>query len=167
MGWGLSQEGHPGSCSIPVGDLPTAPLFAPDEGSVPGGQTAISFCQLSLVFTTAEGCFCCSLPLPLHLLGGDPSSERAIWYNLRPSAGTRAPGVLLPSPCGSPTASISGACGLASHLLVAPDCPHPTPPAPAGLSWQDAAGVPGGEAQPIAGREFLLPAVLLVRARLG
>ena len=28
-------------------------------------------------------------------------------------------------PCGSPTASISGACGLASHLRVAPGCPHP------------------------------------------
>ena len=47
VGWGLSQEGPPGSRSIPVGDLPTAPLLGLDEGSVPGGQAAISFCQLS------------------------------------------------------------------------------------------------------------------------
>ena len=65
-------------------------------------------------------------------------------------------------PCGSPTAFISGACGLASHLRVARGCPHPTSPACAGPGRQDAAGVPGGEAQPAAGRERLLPAVLLV-----
>ena len=40
-----------------------------------------------------------------------------------------------------------------------PGCLHPT-------GRQDAAGVPGGEAQPAAGREHLLAAVL-VRARLG
>ena len=161
MGWGLSQEGPPGSCSIPVGDLPTAPLFGPDEGRVPGGRAAISFCQLSPVFTTDDRRFCYSLPLPLHLLCGDPGSARSP-VAFAAQCGTRAPGVLGPALCGSPTASTSGACGLASHLRVASGCPHPTSPARAGPSWQDETGVPGEEAQPAAGRELLLQAVLLV-----
>ena len=48
-----------------------------------------------------------------------------------------------------------------------PGCPHPTPPACVGPGRQDAAGVTGGEAQPAAGRELLLPAVLLVSPNLG
>ena len=43
-----------------------------------------------------------------------------------------------------------------------PGCPHPTPSARVGPGRQDAAGVPGGEAQLAAGRELLLPAVLQV-----
>ena len=62
---------------------------------------------------------------------------------------TRVPGVLCPVPCGSPITTISGACSLASHLHVARRYPHPT-------GRQDAAGVPGGEAQHDAGREHLL-----------
>ena len=67
-----------------------------------------------------------------------------------------------PVPCAPrpPTTTISGACSLASHLHVARRYPHPT-------GRQDAAGVPGGEAQSAAGREHLLAAVLLVSARLG
>ena len=113
------------------------------------------------VFTPAEGRFCCSLPL-LLLLGGDPVSECALWYSLQPSARPWAPGVLRPAPCGSLTSSIRGACGLPSHLRVATGCPHSTLPTLTGPGRQDAAGVPGGEAQPAAGRERLLSAVLLV-----
>ena len=51
-------------------------------------------------------------------------------------------------------ATISGACSLASHLHVARGCPHPT-------GRQDAAGVPGGEAQHDAGREHMVAAVLV------
>ena len=49
-----SQEGPPGSCSIRVGELPTAPLFGPDEGRVPRRQGAISFGQLSPGLSTAD-----------------------------------------------------------------------------------------------------------------
>ena len=81
--------------------------------------------------------------------------------------GTSEPGVPCPVLCGSPTSSISCACSLTSYLCVAPGCPHPTPPARVGPGRQDAAGVPGGEAQPVAGRELLLPALLLVSPHLG
>ena len=59
-----------------------------------------------------------------------------------------------PPPSAVPAASLQ-----ARLKRVAPGCPHPT-------GRQDAAGVPGGEAQLDAGCEHLLPAVL-VRARLG
>ena len=38
------------SYSIPVGDLPTVPLFGPEEGSMSRGWAAVSFCHLSQGF---------------------------------------------------------------------------------------------------------------------
>ena len=61
-GGSLSQVSPPGSCSIPVGDLPTAPLFGPDEGSVPRGRAAISFCQLSLSSPQLRGVSAAACP---------------------------------------------------------------------------------------------------------
>ena len=141
--------------------FPQRPCLVLMRAACPEGGLLSPFASFLWVFTPAEGRFCCSLPL-LILLGGDPVSERALWYSLQPSARPWAPGVLCPAPWGSLTSSIRGACSLPSHLRVATGWPHSTLPTLTGPVRQDAASVPGGEAQPAAGLERLLSAVLLV-----
>ena len=129
--WGgvSSRKATQGPAPFQLETFPQLPcLVLMREGSVPGGQAAISFCQLSPVITTAEGRFCCRLPLPLHLLGGGLGSEfgrvcSPVWERGR--LGSCAPCLAVPAPPSSaaPAASL--------HTCVWPGA-APTPrPRPA------------------------------------
>ena len=127
MGWGLSQEGPSGSCSIPVGDLPTESLLGPDEGSMPGGRAAISFCQLSPGLHHSGGAFLLQPAPPSPPSGWGPGLRARPRVEFAAQCGTVGTWGPASTQCGSPTASISGACGLALHLRVAPAAPTPRP----------------------------------------
>ena len=87
-----------GSAPFQLETFPQRPCLVLMRAACPEGGLLSPSATFLRVFTTAEGRFCSSLPLPLHLLGGGSGLRARPPVEFAARVGTRAPGVLRPTP---------------------------------------------------------------------
>ena len=111
--------------------LPTEPLLGPDEGSMPGGQAAISFCQLSPGLHHSGGAFLLQPAPPSPPSGWGPGLRARPLVEFAAQCGTVGTWGPASTQCGSPLPP-SAAPVASTHTCVWPRLPPPHAPRPCG-----------------------------------